>query len=406
MKGILLIVDGLGDLPVPALDGRTPLEAAHTPVMDALASAGRYGLVDPIQPGETPNTHSGAGQLLGLDPGQADFLKRGPVEAAGLDMPLAVGDIALRANFATVKETENGLLIVDRRAGRIAEGAAELAKSLDGMELGHGVTVRLRSTEQHRCVLVLSGPGLEAEVSDTDPGNRRMPALSPPCRALDPAAQFTARVVNRFVHSAHRLLDRHPLNASRKAAGLMAANGIITRGAGKARPIDNVIHALGLGASVVTGCNTVGGLGRLFGFDVVRKSGFTGNMDTDLEGKIESALAELRGHDLVFVHVKAPDVCAHDLQPLAKRDVLQRLDTALEPLLGMDIKVAVAADHTTNSNTGFHTADPVPALLSLPGASSILPVKFGECACRTGNLGRQTSHQFLLEFIRAGFSGP
>ena len=126
-KCALLIIDGLGDLPVPELDGKTPLEAAYTPVLDRLASGGLYGLVDPIIPGEIPNTHSGAGMLLGLLPEQAGRLKRGPVEASGAGRVLKAGEIAIRANFATLETRDEALWVTDRRAGRITAGTDELA---------------------------------------------------------------------------------------------------------------------------------------------------------------------------------------------------------------------------------------------------------------------------------------
>jgi 2,3-bisphosphoglycerate-independent phosphoglycerate mutase len=104
---------------------------------------------------------------------------------------------------------------------------------------------------------------------------------------------------------------------------------------------------------------------------------------------------------MVFMHVKAPDICSHDRQPLAKRDFLQRLDKALEPLLDTGAIIAVAADHSTDSNTGFHTADPVPVLISQPGSGQVgAAVNFGEAACAQGNMDRQLSHDFLLEVLR------
>jgi 2,3-bisphosphoglycerate-independent phosphoglycerate mutase len=147
------------------------------------------------------------------------------------------------------------------------------------------------------------------------------------------------------------------------------------------------------------------GLGRVFGFDTVSDPRFTGSVDTDLHAKIAAVRSALRDHEIVFLHVKAPDICSHDRKPLAKRDFLQRLDEALGPLLETGAIIAVAADHTTNSNSGFHTADPVPSLISLPGsgrsasAVEFAPVKFGEAACRRGNMSRQISNEFLLKLI-------
>ena len=153
LKCALLIIDGLGDLPNPELDGKTPLEAAHTPVFDRLAMTGRYGLVDPIFPGEIPNTHSGTGMLMGLLPEQAGGLHRGPVEASGAGKVLSTGDVAMRANFASVEDQNGTLLVTDRRAGRITSATDELAAVLTDVDLGDGISASLAPTDQHRGVL-------------------------------------------------------------------------------------------------------------------------------------------------------------------------------------------------------------------------------------------------------------
>ncbi len=398
---VLLIIDGLGDLPVPELDGKTPLEAALTPVFDRLAGAGRYGLVDPIIPGAIPNTHSGTGRLMGLLPEQAGRLHRGPVEAAGAGQILVKGDIAMRANFATLERRGDGFRVIDRRAGRITAGADELAALLTDVDLGDGIRASLLSTDQHRGALVLSGPGLHASVSDTDPRDGAMPAALQTCKPGCPEAELAAAKINRFISEAYQRLVDHPINVARVRDGKLPASGIITRGAGAQYHLDNVLRTLGIKAAVVSGCNTVLGLGRIFGFEAISDTRFTATVDTDLHAKIAAVDSALQDFDMVFVHVKAPDICSHDRQPLAKRDFLQRLDEAMAPLLSSGSVIAVAADHTTDSNIGFHTADPVPALICQPGSGqSAGSVKFGEAACRRGNMDRQLSNDFLLRVLR------
>lgn len=396
-KCVLLIIDGLGDLPTPELHGKTALEAAYTPVLDQLAGAGRYGLVDPIRAGVVPNTHSGTGLLMGVLPGQAGLLSRGPVEAAGAGQVLASGDIAMRSNFATLEYQEGKLLVMDRRAGRITSRTDDLAALLQNVDLGDSIRASLLSTDQHRGLLVLSGPGLDASISNTDPGNCAMPAAVNLCKALTPEAELTAAKVNLFIREAYQRLADHPINQARVRDGKLPASGIITRGAGQQLSLDNVLLELGIKAAIVSGCNTVLGLGRMFGFNVITEPGFTAALDTDLHAKIKAVNEALREHDMVFIHVKAPDICSHDRQPKVKRDFLQRLDKALEPLLDTVPMIAVAADHTTDSNSGFHTADPIPALIcDLRSGRIPDPVKFGEDACSRGNFNRQTSSEFLI----------
>ena len=397
-QAVLVIVDGLGDLPIDRLDGLTPLEAARTPVMDSMAARGRFGLVDPIAPGVVPDTDSAVALLLGLPPQQAGRLKRGPVEAAGAGCELQPGDVAARANLATVEPSGDSLLVKDRRAGRITRGTAELAEVLQDIDLGDGVRADFRSTDQHRGVLVLSGPGLHPAITDTDPGDPRAPGHVLECRPLDPAAARTAAKVNRFIREAHERLSDHAVNDDRRQAGKAPATGIITRGAGGWFGPDNIVRQRGVNAVLVAGCNTVLGLARLFGLDTREDPAFTASLDTDLDGKVAATLGALRRYDLVYMHVKAPDLCAHDRRPTAKRDILERLDRALAPLTEAGVVVALTSDHSTDSNTGAHTADPVPSLIfgdPRPSDSAVAGVKFGESACREGNLARQRSHQYL-----------
>ena len=401
-KCVLFIVDGLGDLPVESLAGQTPLEAAYTPALDRLAAAGWYGLVDPIGQGAQPNTHSGAGLLLGLEPAELQKLMRGPVEAEGVGRVLKAGDVALRANFAQVKTSFGELVVLDRRAGRITEGARELAAVLRHVDLGDRVVAEFQSTHQHRGVLVLSGEGLDPGVSDTDPGDQELPAPVLECMALSPAARKTAEKIKLYLRLANGLLQSHPVNIARSLAGKPPANGIITRGAGSREVLHNVIRQQGLSAAVVSGCNTVCGLGRMFGFEVISNPGFTGGVDTDIDGKIHAALDALQRNDMAFVHFKAPDVCAHDRQPAAKRDFLERMDMALTPLFNEKTIIALAADHSTDSNSGLHTAHPVPALIYSPDhRAGREDLNFSERSCLNGSMNRQNSSDFLQKVLAA-----
>jgi 2,3-bisphosphoglycerate-independent phosphoglycerate mutase len=228
---------------------------------------------------------------------------------------------------------------------------------------------------------------------------------------LQPGAALTADKINCFLREAHRRLQDHPVNCARQATGRPVASGLITRGAGGGFRLGSRIRALGLRATVVAGCNTVLGLARLFGFDTVHKTAFTAALDTDLPGKVTAALDALQDHDLAYVHIKAPDLCAHDRQPAAKRDFIARLDHALAPLVSAGVVVALSSDHTTDSNTGAHTADPVPSLIFDPSAtvgSGRGRINFGETACATGTMERQRSHEFLgrvLETMGCGAAG-
>ena len=403
-RGVLVIGDGMGDRPAAALDGLTPLQAARTPRLDALVAGGICGQVDPVFPGLPLATHTGTAVLIGLPIRDVFDLSRGPVEAAGAGMTLEPGDVAVRCNWATVQQSGDGLAILDRRAGRIRDEIEELAAALEDIPCFDGVTTTFRQATQHRAVLRLSGAALSAEVTDTDPGSRAEAAFVLPCRARhaeDSAAERTAEALNRFIHEAHRRLEGHPVNVGRAARGEAPANAIITRGAGKARKLKSLINHLDLKAALVAAERTVLGLGELFKYDVLSDEAFSALPDTDLHGKVARVQEALSDHDVVFLHVKGADICAHDRDPVAKREFFERLDEALAPLLEADFVVGVCSDHSTNSMTGLHCGDPVPAALRAPGGR-VGPVRvFNETACMGGGLGRLTSNAFLTTFLDA-----
>jgi 2,3-bisphosphoglycerate-independent phosphoglycerate mutase len=140
----------------------------------------------------------------------------------------------------------------------------------------------------------------------------------------------------------------------------------------------------------------------MFGYEVISNPSFTGGVDTDIAGKIQAAMDALQRHELVFVHFKAPDVCAHDRRPAAKRDFLERMDSALAPLMNRDIITALAADHSTDSNTGVHTAQPVPALIYSPDhGAGLVDVNFSERSCLNGSMNRQSGSDFLQKVLAA-----
>lgn len=401
-KGLLVILDGLGDRPIASLGGRTPLEAARTPNLDRLAAAGLTGLVDPLTPGVPVDTATGTGLLLGASPRSIASLARGPVEAAGVGLEIAPGDLALRCNFATLDRVDGHLVIRDRRAGRIRHGTDELASELEDVDLGGGILATLRPATQHRAVLRLSGPGLSAAISDTDPG-----VVDGPPRVLrskarhrdDPRAARTAAAVNRFVEEAHARLAAHDINRDRVRRGRPPANGVITRGAGLATTSRSVIEQLGLKATVVAGESTVLGLAALLEMESITDGAFTGLPDTDVGAKIAAGLDALGRSDVAFVHIKAPDICSHDHDPEGKRDFLERLDGHLAPLIGADVAIGVTGDHSSDSTTGSHSGDPVPAILRGPGARRDGTESFGETPCMTGGLGRLTSSDYVMAFL-------
>lgn len=402
----MLILDGLGDRACPHFGGLTPLEAAQTPNLDRLLSAGLCGLIDPMIPGVPVSTHTGTGALFGLSLKDTHRLSRGPVEAAGIGIPSAPGDVFLRGNFATLKQSGSGLVVVDRRAGRIRkdEGTDELAGALKDINTEQGVTVSVAVSTQHRVVVRLSGPGLSASISDTDPGylSEDCDTAVPPSLPLlpdDRASVSTAELLNSWINKVfHRLRD-HPVNKARLAKGMLPATGIITRGAGMAFHLESFVNHLGVRAAVVTGERTISGLGRLLNFSVISDPRFTALSDTDLQSKVAASMNAFAAHELVFLHIKAPDICSHDHDPVGKKEILEKIDDAIYPLLSEDLVIGVTGDHSTDCNTGLHCGEPVPSFIYAPNSRRDSCTTFGEAGCAQGGLGRISSNTFLYSML-------
>jgi len=366
--GLLLIIDGLPDRPVRALGNRSPLQAAKTPTLDRLAREGQCGLADPISPGVVADTAAGSLALFAQSP---LALKRGPVEALGAGLQLSPGDIALRANLATLDQTGQ---VIDRRAGRIREGASQLAKALDRLPIpggaGEGIEIRVANATEHRLAIVLRGASLSSEIYGSDPGEgapAEEPLVPRPIDPEDDQATQTANLLALFEQEARRVLSAHPVNKKRRKAGLPPANAILTRGAGRIHRLISLEEAgLPLQLSCIGGDRTVLGLARWLGARIVTSDAMTANLDSDLHAKFEAARQELRHNDLVIVHVKGADIAAHDQRPDLKVEFLEKIDTLLGKLIKDHrgpLRVAVASDHATLSESGQHAADPLPVLI-------------------------------------------
>ncbi len=400
-KAIFLILDGLGDRSCDQLGGRTPLESASTPTLDRLAAQGITGLLDPLAPGIRVSTDVGCLALFGYNPLKT-YWGRGPIEAAGVDLKLKRGDVALRANFSTINEEG---IIVDRRAGRIREGTEELAKALDGLKLGKGVKSKFRAGTEHRGVLVLCGDNLSAEISDSDPGVNRE---GEPIHEVKPkegtdSAKNTAKRLNKFLKQASEILADHPVNLRRMEQDLPPANAVITRGAGMGLQIPSVTDRFNINAACVACETTVLGVAKLAGFATFTGAGMTANLDTDLKVKAKLILKALEDYQLVICHIKGTDIAGHDGDARKKADFIGRIDDMLEELLeNYDCEktyIAVSADHSTPCRIREHTADPVPTLI---WGYDILPDKvtaFHERACYQGGLSRITANGLLLTIM-------
>jgi 2,3-bisphosphoglycerate-independent phosphoglycerate mutase len=402
-KLLYVCLDGLGDDPVPELDGRTPLEAAPTPFLDALAVQGRTGDVITVGPGIAPESDIAVFAILGYDP-KEEHPGRGVVEAVGVDMDFHDGDLAYRVNFATA----DWPAIVDRRVGRDLTSDESRALAQEVNEKLHlpGASFELRATVEHRGTLVIradDGP-LSAEVSNTDPAYRKEGSLGVALETFEPvvataealedteAAHHAADLTNAFVQGSARILDASEVNRRRREAGKLPGNLILTRDGG-----DHVPHLQPIDARFgpTWGCfvemPVERGISILLGMAPVDAPRLA--TEADYVRWAELAADALDGYDALYIHIKGPDVPAHDGRAEDKRDIIALIDRAFfgEVLPRIDPRqtiVAVTADHSTSCVRKAHTAEPVPLVVSGAGVQADGSTAFGERACASGSLGR------------------
>jgi 2,3-bisphosphoglycerate-independent phosphoglycerate mutase len=380
MKAILIICDGMADRPVKSLGYKTPLEVAKKPNMDRIASEGICGMMYAIAPGIPPGSDTAHLAILGYDPYQV-YTGRGPFEAAGAGLELQPGDIAFRANYASVNEN---LVVTDRRAGRI-QTPSELEEAVKQIKLP--VKFLFKNTTGHRAVLVLRGRGLSAAVGDTDPHEVGKKVLKAEALDRTAAARRTARIVNLFTKKVYQVLHHHPLNQQRRKEGLPPANMVLLRGAGVVPHLEPLEKRLGIKAACVAATALIKGVCKLAGMEVVEVEGATGNVNTNLRGKIEATVKALETNDLVLLHIKAFDELGHDGKTEEKVKFIETVDAHLEKLWDKADFLVLTSDHTTPVEFKEHAGDPVPVALVGPGVRKDDVKSFDERSCARGGLG-------------------
>ena len=385
-KVLFLVLDGISDRPCEALDGLTPLAAARTPVLDQIAAEGVCGIMDSIAPGIRPGSDTSHLALLGYPP-QDYYTGRGPLEAEGTGIHMTAGMIGFRCNFATVDEEG---LITDRRAGRIAE-TEPLAEAIrEGVDLSAlGLGFRFESGAGHRAALALTGEGLGDMVSSNDPKKEGVRPLPVQARTEDTADAKTARACTEFISQSAEILAGHPLNVQRMEQGLPPANLLLVRGAGKMGAFPGFEERYGLSGSVISAATLISGIGKVVGLEHIPVPGTTGSVDSDLDAKVRAALGELDRKDFVLMNIKGADEAGHDGKAVQKRDFIEVIDAALEPLLALhDTLIVVCADHSTPCSIKDHSADPVPVVIRGPGVRVDRTTRFDEVSCAQGGLNR------------------
>jgi len=385
-KILFLVLDGVADRPCSELAGKTPLQAAKTPNLDAIAREGVCGIMDTIAPGIRPGSDTAHLALLGYDP-HTYYTGRGPLECEGTGIHMEPGMIGFRCNYATVAQDGN---VIDRRAGRIHDTADLSAAIQDGVDLSrYGVSFVFRSGAGHRASLALKGEGLSHCVSSNDPKKEGVPPLKIMSLKDGPAHRKTAEVCNEFVRQSAGILFDHPVNRQRLSEKKNPANMVLMRGAGEMGNFEPFEKRYGIAGSVISAASLIAGIGAAVGLRRVHVPGITGSQDSNLSGKIASALDELASRDFVLVNIKGADESGHDGLALQKTAFIEKVDSAIAPIRTRDdCIIVICADHSTPCAVKDHSADPVPVVVWGEGVRTDSVARFDEIACAEGGLCR------------------
>jgi 2,3-bisphosphoglycerate-independent phosphoglycerate mutase len=415
---VMVVLDGAsGRLGV----GESPLEAASTPNLDALAKRGSMGQMYTVGKGIAPESDAGVFSLLGYDPLET-HLSRGVVESLGAGVEFHHGDLALRAGFATVK----GNKLVDRRAGRnlSTPEAQELGTALnEKLRLKSGVRYIFRPTVGHRAVVVFRSDGhrFSSNISNFDPAYVRKGNISlaqpgvkeydiPKCEPLDGSddAVVTAALVNEFGFKAREILDNHPVNEKRRGKGMVPANFVLMRDAGTSRPhIEGFEAKWGLHPLMVADLPAELGIGRLLGMDVRELE--PGTKPDDYERRAELVLDSIAKYGFVYVHLKGPDEPGHDGLFELKKERIEEIDNGFFSAFSKssrlnDLVVAVTCDHSTPIEDKGHSDDPVPVLMLGGKTKADGSARFTEKVAAKGSFGALGRGRMLLERLRQAAS--
>ena len=373
MKYVLIIGDGMADNPVPELGGITPLEKANIPHIDALAARGEVGAVSNCPRGLPPGSDTAILSIFGNDPRRC-YTGRSPLEAAASGIRLSPGDVSYRCNMVALEDGE--LPFGEKKILSHSGGSIEGEQSMALVEylFAHpefraaaaAAGMEIHPAPSFRHIAVQKGADI-AGIKLVPPHDHLGEVIGP----LLPAGCPNAGVLRDLMERAHTLLDGHPVNAARRSAGRLPANGIWFWAEGTGVALESFwdkYHKKGVVISAVPLCH---GIARLSGLDVKLVEGATGELDTNYEGKAAAAVEALEaGYDFAAVHVEAPDECTHNGDLPGKLQAIEWLDSRVTAPLaaalearGMDYRLLMLSDHKTLTATRGHDGDPVPFLL-------------------------------------------
>jgi 2,3-bisphosphoglycerate-independent phosphoglycerate mutase len=395
MKYVVVIGDGMADLPIKELNGKTPLQVANIPNMDLIASRGVSGMLKTVPENMPPGSDVANLSIMGYNP-QKYYTGRGPLEAASIGAKLDDDDVAFRCNFIT---DENGIL-ADFNAGHISTTeASELIETLNQKFYRYG---KFYLGTSYRHLFVLKDKR-SADLEATPPHDVVGESIEE--HLLKPRNDANAILLNKIMGESREILSKHPINEKRIAEGSKAANMIWLWGQGIKPSMPSFKSKYGLKGATITGVDLVKGLGVYMGLNNIVVPGATGYYDTDYCGKAKNAIEGLKTHDIIYVHVEAPDEAGHAGDLEEKVLAMERIDKRIlgkimdELPTYKEYTIAILPDHPTPLKLKTHTSDPVPyAMCSTNNISDDVMV-YDEVSAGKGSMGIEQGYEFVNNLI-------
>jgi 2,3-bisphosphoglycerate-independent phosphoglycerate mutase len=371
MKYIVIIGDGMADFPIEELGGETPLMVAHKPFMNMMAREGFCGKVNTVPEGFPPGSDVAAMSIFGYDPAKY-YTGRAPIEAAGMGIELGDDDVAFRCNLVNLDMKPDRTIMGDYSGGHITTEEAKILIDRLNATLG-GDAIRFFPGVSYRHIMVWKG-GLW-QMSSTPPHDITGKVI----HEYLPGGMGADTVLS-LMEKSQKILGEDPLNEERKQAGKLPANSIWLWGQGKKSKLPFFRERFHLKGATVAAVDLVKGVSRLAGFDAPFIEGATGYLDTDYRAKANAAIALLKDHDIVYIHVEAPDEASHNGDMKEKIKAIERIDADVVGVVlekvGKDARFLMVTDHATPISMRTHYAVPVPYIIYDKGRK--------QAGCETG----------------------
>ncbi len=362
MKYVVILCDGMADLPIDALGGKTPMAAASKPNMDRLAKTATVGMVKTVADGLSPGSDVANLSVMGFDPAEY-YTGRSPLEAASIGIDLADDDIAIRCNLVTLSDEESydDKTMVDYCGGDISTEEADILIKAVNAELGGGEFDFYTGVQYRHCT-VWHGGRCEGYT-------------------LCPPHDISGRVIGEhlaghkvnpeligLMEKSYEILKNHPLNLARMEKGERPANSIWLWGQGTRAALPKFEDKYGIKGAVISAVDLLKGIAKSAKMESIDVDGATGYIDTNFEGKTAAAIKALETNDYVYVHLEAPDECGHRRETENKVRAIELIDQKvlgpiLESLDGTDYRIMILPDHPTPIATATHSAAPVPFMI-------------------------------------------